>query len=53
MTPLCKTLKEEMLAWRKTCAKTNPGINKDAITKDWQERISKYKMNEAENERDK
>jgi len=42
-----------MLTWRKTRAKTKPGINKDAIIKDWQERISKYKMNEAENEREK
>jgi conjugative relaxase-like TrwC/TraI family protein len=39
----------DMDAWHKTRKEKAPGINKEDITKDWQERISKYKINEAEN----
>ena len=39
----------DMDAWHKTRKEKTPGVNKDEITKDWQERISKYKTNEAEN----
>ena len=39
----------DMDAWHKTRKEKTPGVNKDEITKDWQERISKYKMNEADN----
>ena len=39
----------DMDAWHKTRKEKTPGINKDEIKKDWQERIAKYKINEAEN----